>query len=209
MGRLTMHAVRPALLAAFFALAAGCAGSGDGTRLYVLSPTAGTASAPTDTAVATANIAVVVATVRVPQYLDRPQLVTRSSGHRLQIAEFDQWAGDLREDLTRVLADNLSRALGSTRVVAVPQFLRAPAAARVQVELLAFERMEDGRVRLAARWWVTRGAEAAPIEGTRMTELFGAPLGDKPTAESTVASMSQVYGEFSRGVAAAIRGEKP
>jgi uncharacterized protein len=191
-----------ALLASLLVLAAGCAGSGDGTRLYVLSPTTGAASAPTD-------IAVMVVAVRLPQYLDRPQLVTRAGGHRLQIAEFDQWAGDLREDLTRVLADNLSRALGSTRVVAVPQVLRTPATFRVQVELLAFERMEDGRVRLAARWWVTRGAEVAPIEGTRMTELFGAPLGDKPTAEATVASMSQVYGEFSLGVAAAIRSEKP
>lgn len=203
MRRQIMRAMQNALLACFLVLAAGCAGSGDGTRLYVLSPTAVAASAPADTAV-------VVAEVRIPQYLDRPQLVMRSSGHRLQIAEFDQWAGDLREDLTRVLADNLSRVLGSARVVTVPQqALKATAAARVQVELLAFERMEDGRVRLAARWWVTRGAQAAPIEGTRMTELFGAPLGDKPTAEAIVASMSQVYGEFSRGVAAAIRGEKP
>ena len=199
-----MHAVRNGLLVFALALAAGCSGSGsgDGTRLYVLSPTAGPASAPVDTAV-------VVATVRIPQYLDRPQLVTRTSGHRLQIAEFDQWAGDLREDLTRALADNLSRALGSPRVVAVPHGVVAAAAFRVQVELLAFERMEDGRVRLAARWWVTRGAQAATIEGTRTAELFGAPLGEKPTAEATVASMSQVYGEFSRGVAAAIRGEKP
>jgi uncharacterized lipoprotein YmbA len=199
-----MRAFGPALLASLLVLAAGCAGSGEGTRLYVLSPAsyAAGAAAPTDTAV-------VVAAVRIPQYLDRPQLVTRSDGHRLQIAEFHQWAGDLREDLTRVLADNLSRALGSPRVVAAPHALKASAAFSVQVELLAFERMEDGRVRLAARWWVTRGAEAAAIEGTRMTELFGAPLGEKPTAEATVASMSQVYGEFSRGVAAAIRGGKP
>jgi uncharacterized lipoprotein YmbA len=206
-----MRAFGPALLASLLVLAAGCAGSGEGTRLYVLSPASyhAGAAAPTDTAVATASIAVVVAAVRIPQYLDRPQLVTRSDGHRLQIAEFHQWAGDLREDLTRVLADNLSRALGSPRVVAAPHALKASAAFSVQVELLAFERMEDGRVRLAARWWVTRGAEAAAIEGTRMTELFGAPLGEKPTAEATVASMSQVYGEFSRGVAAAIRGGKP
>lgn len=202
MRKTVMRALRNALLASFFALAAGCAGSGDATRLYVLSPAAPGAAATSDTAV-------LVAAVRIPQYLDRPQLVTRTGGHRLQIAEFDQWAGDLREDLTRVLADNLARLLGSARVVTVPQSFKAPAAARVQVELLAFERMEDSRVRLAARWWVTRGTQAALIEGTRVTELFGAPLGDKPTAEATVASMSQVYGEFARGVAAAIRGEKP
>lgn len=202
-----MRAGRSGLVACLVALAAGCAGSGGTTtRLYVLSPTLsptpGAASSPAD-------IAVVVATVRVPQYLDRPQLVTRDGGHRLQIAEFDQWAGDLREDLTRVLADNLSRALGSSRVVAVPHAVKAPAAFRVEVELLAFERTEDGRVRLAARWWVARGAQAASIEGTRTTELFGAPLGEKPSADATVASMSRVYGDFAREVAAAIRSGKP
>ena len=203
-----MRAARLLLAASCAALLAACAGSGgDGTRLYVLSATA--VPAP---AAASAAPAVVVATVRLPQYLDRPQLVTRGSGHRLQIAEFDQWAGDLREDLTRTLADNLGRQLGSPRVVAAPHSLKAPAAFRVEVEVLGFERLADGRVRLAARWWLTRGAEAAPIEGTRTAELFGAPLGEKAPADAIVASMSQVYGEFARGVAEAIRaagGAKP
>lgn len=195
-----MRAARLALLATCAALVAACAGSGgDSTRLYVLSPATG-AAAP-----AAAGPAVVVATVRIPQYLDRPQLVTRGGGNRVQIAEFDQWAGDLREDLTRTLAENLSRQLGSSQVVAAPHALKAPSAFRVEAEVLAFERLADGRVRFAARWWLTRGAEQAPIEGTRAMELFGPPLGDKPSAEATVASMSQVYGEFARGVADALR----
>lgn len=195
-----MRAARLALLATCAALLAACAGSGEGTRLYVLSPVA----APAPPAASPAP-AVVVATVRIPGYLDRPQLVARGSGNRVQIAEFDQWAGDLREDLTRTLAENLSRQLGSPQVVAAPHALRAPAAFRVEVEILAFERLEDRRVRLAARWWLTRGAEVAPIEGTRTAELHGAPLADKAPAEAVVASMSQVYGEFARGIAEAIR----
>lgn len=198
-----MRAVRLAFPLACALLLAACAGSGDGTRLYVLSATAAPAAA------ASAPPAVVVATVRIPQYLDRPQLVTRGAGNRVQIAEFDQWAGDLREDLTRTLADNLSRQLGSPQVVAAPHSLKAPSAFRVEVELLAFERLEDRRVRLAARWWLTRGGEQAPIEGTRAAEVFGAPLAEKASADAVVASMSQVLGEFSRSVAEAIRAAKP
>ena len=200
-----MRAARLLLAASCAALLAACAGSGgDGTRLYVLSATA--VPAP---AAASAAPAVVVASVRLPQYLDRPQLVTRGAGNRVQIAEFDQWAGDLREDLTRTLADNLSRQLGSPQVVAAPHSLKAPSAFRVEVELLAFERLEDRRVRLAARWWLTRGGEQAPIEGTRAAEVFGAPLAEKASADAVVASMSQVLGEFSRSVAEAIRAAKP
>ena len=55
------------------------------------------------------DVAVVVASVRLPQYLERPQIVTRSGDNRLQLAEFDQWGGNLYQDMTRVLAQNLAR----------------------------------------------------------------------------------------------------
>lgn len=180
------------------ALVAGCAGSAKDTRLYVLGPVAATAPAA-------GGPAVVVAAVRLPQYLDRSQIVTRSGDNRLELAEFDLWGGNLRQDLARVLAENLSRLLGSERVVAAPHSLSAPAAFRVEVEVLAFERGPDGRVRLAAKWWLTRGTDAAPLAGTQAAELLGAPLGEAAGFDAVVASMSQVYAEFARGIAQAIR----
>ncbi len=188
---------------ALLAALAGCAGSDDGTRLYVLSPTAASGAKPM--AGGAGPIAgVVVAGVRLPRYLDRPQIVTRSADNRIDIAELHQWGGDLGQDLTRVLAQNLSALLRSERVVAAPHALRAPDALRVEVEVLAFERIADGRVRLAARWWLTRGAEPAPIDGTRNTELYGAPLASSAGVDALVGSMSQVYGDFARTVAQAI-----
>ncbi len=185
---------------AVLASLAGCAGSSGGTRFYVLEPvTAGAAAARSDAAV-------VVAGVRLPQYLERSQIVTRSGDNRLEFAEFDRWGGNLRQDMTRVLAGNLSRLLGSDRVVAAPHSLGAQNATRVEVEVLAFERGPDGRVRLAANWWLTRGADAAPLAGTKAVELFGAPLADGAAYDAVVASMGQVYGELARAIAQAIRG---
>lgn len=182
------------------AILGGCSSSDGGTRLYLLE----SAAAP-DAAPSPALPGVVVAAVRLPRYLDRAQIVTRSGEHRLEIAEFDLWAGDLGQDMTRALARNLSRLLASDRVVAAPHTLRATDAFRVEVEVLAFERGADGRVRLAARWWLTRGADPAPIAGTAGAELFGAPLAKDAGYDAVVASMSQVYGDFARQVAQAIR----
>ena len=195
-----MRAARLCTSLLLLALAAGCAGSAKDTRLYVLSPVAAAAAtAPGE------PVSVVVAGVRLPLYLDRSQIVTRSGDNRLELAEFDLWGGSLRQDLTRVLAENLSRLLGNPRVVAAPHDLRAPAAIRVEVEVLAFERGPDGRVRLAAKWWLARGTDAAPLAGTTAAELFGAPLGDTAGIDAVVASMGQVYGELARGIAQAIR----
>ena len=46
-----------------------------------------------------------VGPVTVPDYLDRPQIATRSSSSSLQFSEFDRWAEPLEKNLMRVLAD--------------------------------------------------------------------------------------------------------
>ena len=90
-------------------------------RFYLVTPLEGAqAAAPAP------GPGVVVAAVRLPKYLERPQLVTRSGDNRLQLEEFHQWGGNLGKDLTRVLAENLSRLLGSDAVVAAPHTLRPP-----------------------------------------------------------------------------------
>ena len=181
------------------ALLAGCGGSASVARLYLLSPVSSPA------APAAKEVAVVVAGVQLPQYLDRPQIVTRSGDNRLELAESDQWGGSLRQDLTRVLAENLSRLLGSERVVAAPHNLQSAGAFRVEVEVLAFERGPDGRVRLAARWGLARGSDAVPLAATQTAEFFGAPLAATDGYDAVVASMNQVYGQFARAIAQAIR----
>jgi uncharacterized lipoprotein YmbA len=185
-----------AALALVAALAAGCS-SAPVTRYYVVAPLEAAAAAPA------AGPGVVVAAVRVPQYLDRPQLVTRSGESQLQLQEFHQWGGNLAKDLTRVLAENLAQLLPSDAVVAAPHTLRLRPDFRVEVEVLRFERAADARVRLAAKWWLSRGADGAPLAGTTTT-LASEPLPASPTFDATVAAMSGTYAELSRVIAQAI-----
>lgn len=168
------------------------------TRYYVLS-----ASAPAPARPAGAGVAVVIKDVRLPQYLDRSQIVTRGGDHRLQMDEHAQWAGNLREDMTRVLVENLRRLLGSERVIAAPHSLRLLPDYRVEVEVLSFERELDGRVGLSARWWLMHGSDATLLASAGTT-LFGTALGQGAHDEELVASMSSVYGELARAIAQGI-----
>jgi hypothetical protein len=145
----------------------------------------------------------VVAAVRLPEYLERPQLVTRSGDNRLQLDEFHQWGGNLARDLTRVMAENLSLLLGSDAVVAAPHTLRVRPDYRVEVEVLRFERAGDARVHLTAKWWLQRGADGAPLSSPT-TALASEPLPAAAGVELTVAAMSGVYGELSRVIAQAV-----
>jgi uncharacterized lipoprotein YmbA len=192
---------RIVIAACVLALAAGCA-SAPPVRFYVVTPLA--VPAP---AARAPGPGVVVATVRLPEYLERPQLVTRSGDNRLQIEEFDQWGGNLARDLTRVMAENLSLLLGSDAVVAAPHTQRSRPDYRVEIEVLRFERAGDARVHLAAKWRLLRGADGTPL-ASPTTVLASEPLAEA-SAELTVAAMSGVYGELSRAIAQAVsRHEK-
>ncbi len=194
-----MHKFAIAAFAAALAvaLATGCS-SLPPVRFYVVTPLAGPAPATR-----APGPGVVVAAVRLPEYLERPQLVTRSGDNRLQLEEFHQWGGNLGKDLTRVLAENLSLLLGSDAVVAAPHALRMRPDYRVELEVLRFERAGDARVHLTAKWWLQRGAGGSPL-ASPTTTLASEPLAEAASAELTVAAMSGVYGELSRVIAQAI-----
>ena len=184
-------------------LLAGCGSSSAPTRYYVLTPLA---SAPAAAQLAgPREVSVLVTAVRLPQYLDRPQIITRGGDNRLQVSDHDQWGGNLRQDMTRVLAQNLGRLLGSDRVVTAPHSLRASQPDfRVEVEVLRFERAPDGRVHLAAKWWLSRGD--GTLLASPSTELAGAALAEGGGVDALVASMSAVYNELALAIAQALRG---
>jgi uncharacterized lipoprotein YmbA len=46
--------------------------------------------------------------ISLPKYLDQPQIVSRASRHQLVLGDFDRWAEPLQENVSRVLAENLS-----------------------------------------------------------------------------------------------------
>ena len=184
---------------AMVALLCGCS-STPVTRSYVLSATV---AAPVAAGTSAAPVTVVIKNLALPQYLDRSQIVIRGGGHRIQIVENELWAGNLRQDMTRVLVENLGRLLASDRVVAAPYSVPLQPDYRVEVEVLRFERGSDARVALVARWWLTRASDGVLLASPSETYL-GSPLVADTPFEALVASMSAVYAELAQAIARGI-----
>ncbi|MBF0296954.1 MAG: membrane integrity-associated transporter subunit PqiC [Magnetococcales bacterium] len=140
--------------------------------------------------------------VEIPRYLDRAEMVTRTGGNRLQLDRLHQWGGDFREDIGRVLAENLSVLLASDRVVMLPTRGEGKADYRLAVTLSRFEPdAVSGEVLLDARWILFdgRGREVAARQSRLVVRA-----GNREDFESLAAAMSQALGLLSRELAEAV-----
>src|SRR5215475_2705553 len=116
------------------------------TRFYVLSTSADKPEG------APANVSVGVGPVNLPQYLDRPQIVTRLSSNQLVVGEFDQWGGQLDDNFSRTLAGNLSILLQTDQVQLYPWKDDASLGFAVTVDVINFEQDVDGSSLLDVYW---------------------------------------------------------
>jgi uncharacterized protein len=115
-----------------------------------------------------------VGPVTVPPYLDRPQLVTRTSRAKLALADFDQWAGPLADTIARVLAEDLSLLLPTERVVLYPWSRALDPDYQITVEVLQFDRGPGGEVVLAARWsLLDRDGQERVLRTARLSQTAG------------------------------------
>jgi hypothetical protein len=96
--------------------------------------------------------AIGVSPVIIPDYLDRPQIVTRSSSSSIQFSEFNRWAEPLEKNIARVLADNLSVLVPSNRVFVFPWPKSVQVRYQVALEIMQLEKTVDEKVVLDARW---------------------------------------------------------
>ena len=74
--------------------------------------------------------------------------------NRFDLSENDRWAEPLDENLTHVLAQNLSVLLGSDRIIAYPWPIDQKPHYRVEIQVLRFESNSAGEAQLTARWTV-------------------------------------------------------
>jgi len=105
-----------------------------------------------------------VGPIDVPEYLDRPQMVSRETGNRLVVDEFNRWGGPLAEEVGRVLTGHLGAALNSQRVYGYPNRIAADADYRVAIDIRRFDGVSGGDVVLDAAWSVIDERTLAVLE---------------------------------------------
>jgi hypothetical protein len=187
------------VLVAFAVGFSGCAGKSASSKFYVLS------SLPKSKQGALDGLAIGVFPVAMPDYLDRPQIVTRISENEIKLDEFSRWAGPLQENFYTVLVENLGVLLNTDKIFKTLQNPGVPVTLQVGVEVVRFDGTLGGDVVLVAKWslYAEEGKKFVLAKRSSITELTEAS-----GYEALVAAQSRAVAGLSREIAEAIRTRK-
>jgi uncharacterized protein len=179
------------------------------SRLYLLSsmpatsqPQAATAaSGSSRPAGAHANGPVVGVSVTIPEYLDRTDIIERTSANELKPNYDAQWGENLAVTASRTVSDNLATLLPSDDIMMLPSRSRRSFDYQVNLDLTRFESNTQGISTLAGRWSISdaEGVEKAsghvlrtePANGTGYDAMAAAMSRNLAAVSSDIANALQ------------------
>jgi uncharacterized protein len=178
----------------------GCASSPP-TRFYALSPSATTVQESKPSA-DDGCLSFGIGPIKIADYLNHPLIVTREGSNELTGAEFDRWAERLGDNLTRVLAKNLSNLLCTKTIVLFPWRGKIPIDYRIEMEVLRLDGNLGGDVTLEA-WWMILSGDGKKMVLSKKSTFTEAVAGKDYS--SLVSAESRAVGLLSSEIAQAIK----
>jgi uncharacterized lipoprotein YmbA len=185
-------------------------------RLFVVASLAGTAcfgpkSDPTTFWVLTPVVAPVAGSgpvgpsvglgpVTVPEYLARPQIVTRVDEHQVLVDEFSRWAEPLDDMLAATLAEQIRAEVRPVSLVRYPWRASQIPDLSVRVQVSRFEPGASGDVLLQATWQVV---DRDGKQLSAHTGEYRVPAGQ--TVKEAVAAMSTAAERLGKEISGALR----
>jgi len=197
---MTLPRMPPPLLAGLFLLLSVSCARTPPPQLYLLN-----AAAP-PSALTAVRQAVAVETfgigpVILPEYLDRPQLVTRVTENRLEASDIHRWAEPLKEGVPRMLRENLSRILAPTRILVHPWQHGEGPSLRLRLEIQRFEAGPDEAMHLMAIWTIVDGNGRVAVAQQRSEIRIALEIQDY---EARAAAASEALTRLGREIAATL-----
>ena len=185
---------KPVILAALLAVAtlSGC-GTSPTAKFYKLGPEAVPAQMQTSYSVA-------IGAVTVPDMVDRPQIVIRAGANEVAINEFERWAGPLKNEIARAIADNLTQMLDGAIVFAYPQGANVTADYKVLVDVQRFDSALGDAATIEVLWQVRPAKGEPKIGRSTVREATGSAGYD-----ALAAAHSRALAAVSRDIANALR----
>jgi uncharacterized lipoprotein YmbA len=176
----------------------------DQSTFLVLTPISGAGAdeAPPDGSAAGPALAIGLGPVQLPRYLDRLEVVTRSSQNTLELSPSDRWAEPLADNFRHVLAANLMTLLGTNQIVQYPWFADAKLDYAIRVHIDRFEPNAGDGAQLAAHWTIADAKGGAALI-SRETDA-NAPLSSHDS-QAVAAGLSADLGDLARQIAQAVR----
>src|SRR5512136_1928883 len=114
----------------------GCA-STPPTRFFVLSPISGFQN--TGNREGERCFAIGIGPVKIPEYLNQSEIVTRLTQNEVRVDEFAKWAEPLENNISRALAENLSSLLCIRSIVIFPWGGQTPIDYRIYVHVIQMD----------------------------------------------------------------------
>mgnify|MGYP001826109207 CR=1 FL=1 len=182
---------------------AGCLGGPSApTNFYMLSALS-PSPAGTSATTAEGRIRIGLVTVVVPEYLNRNEIVVNLDNTLYQLAEFNQWAEPLNDNLTRVLEENLTNLMGNDlNDIIFASDSSIPADYRLEVDVIRLDGNLGDQVTLVAQWALLEAEEDDLILMRRSKYLE--PAADN-TYKGLVLAKSRMVEELSRDIAADVK----
>lgn len=188
---------RSITLCALASLLLTACGSSPPARYFSLSPSVPVAAPESGT-----TVALGLGPVRMPDYLDRSQLVTRDAGQELKVDEFSRWAEPMSTAFHRIVAADVDNAVDGLVVIAFPweSAIRRTVDYHLLGDVTRFDADRNGRVILDVQWGVVEiesGDRVVQPQRRRYETRTGSP--DDPG--SIASAMNDALAEFSRDIA--------
>jgi uncharacterized lipoprotein YmbA len=101
-----------------------------------------------------ADVLVVVGPVKIPEYQDRPQIVTQNKEKMLKFAQFDRWGESLDHGVARLLGEELTVMLPGAKFILYPWNPVIPVKYQVVVDIVQLNSELDKDLFLVAQWLV-------------------------------------------------------
>jgi uncharacterized lipoprotein YmbA len=188
---------------AMMLLAVGCVGTGQSppSRFYMLTSLEPTDAAPKNPAVIDGE-GILLGPIRFPIYLNRQQIVIRTSPNEIRLAEFDRWAEPLETNFRNVVKENLAILLNTAYIVEPPVPKNTDIEFQVVAGVSRFDAEPGEQVVLMVRWGIVRFADDQVLATENAT--YTAPL-NAGGFEEIVKAQSRLVADFSRDVAATVQ----
>ncbi len=146
----------------------GCA-STPPTRFFILSPIAG--SERMGSRMSERCFAIGIGPVKIPEYLNQPEIVTRISPNELRLDEFAKWAEPLEDNISQALAGNVRSLLCIRSIAIFPWKGGTPIDYRIDVHVIQMDGMLGENAFLDVSWSIADGADRriTPVVTKRST----------------------------------------
>jgi uncharacterized lipoprotein YmbA len=126
----------------------------DISKFYLLTPTADTPTTQASAQSTGGDFVIGLGPIKLPPYLDRPEIVTRMAPNRLELSKEDRWGESLQNGFTTAMNRDLAAQTSGAQLILFPWYNTVHIDMQVQIDVYRFETDGSGTATLSAKWTI-------------------------------------------------------